>query len=326
MTVIVHGTTGSGIDSNEQVDEIIQIDDNEKEMEGNDEALVSGQDGSDDQLPEGYETKTSEEGTKEKVHEKKEDDFDNELSLNVKNVNDKNDIVINVDVHKCNDTQVEHFVTKDNVEISDNETENESENLESMETDYESFDENSDNEEHVSGCVDSATDVDMKSMDILQQPLFLNPDIKVQGKIALWQHFIVAGISTENVQAISVTRAIEHVTGLNSVLAVVKDDTSSYDVTLDSKSNATKILSGFEILDKDYESVVHVDNIVQHETRKRKIANSDDNCSESDENIDVDVKDDDEVDISAPSVSVVEEEKKMKKLVKKLNVTEIALF
>lgn len=43
--------------------------------------------------------------------------------------------------------------------------------------------------------VKSFIDVDMKSMDILQQPLFLNPDIKVQGKIAFWQHFIVAGIT-----------------------------------------------------------------------------------------------------------------------------------
>ncbi|CAC5416069.1 unnamed protein product [Mytilus coruscus] len=275
----------------------------------------------------------------------------------------------------------------------------------------------------------------------------------------------VIGISTEKVQAISVIRAIEHVTGLNSVLAVVKDDSSSYDVTLDSKPNAAKILSGVEILDKRLrmfvgkttkyykcvhnnqtkvcseclspehvhkhcpyiicngcgaeghvarrcrsakcehchelplkckcqkgdnlktrpqpiiakcndcdkivcscvkdvnnvedtgvknmsntqeetnnevseptelksddvpeseglvddihknkneliiEVVVHVDNVVQHETRKRKIANSDDNCSESDENIDEDVKDDDEVEISTPSVSAVEEEKKMK--------------
>ncbi|CAC5361468.1 unnamed protein product [Mytilus coruscus] len=64
------------------------------------------------------------------------------------------------------------------------------------------------------------------------------------------------------------------------------------------------------------EAVVHVDNVVQHETRKRKIANSDDNCSESDENIDEDVKDDDEVEISTPSVSAVEEEKKDEKLVK----------
>lgn len=73
----------------------------------------------------------------------------------------------------------------------------------------------------------------------------------------------VIGISTENVQAISVIRAIEHVTGLNSVLAVVKDDTSSYDVTLDSKSNATKILSGVEILDKDYEcSLMYSDTTV----------------------------------------------------------------
>ncbi|VDI05863.1 Hypothetical predicted protein [Mytilus galloprovincialis] len=335
----------------------------------------------------------------------------------------------------------------------------------------------------------------------------------------------VIGISTENVQAISVIRAIEHVTGLNSVLAVVKDDTSSYDVTLDSKSNATKILSGVEILDKDYEcslmysdttvvsfmyipafiedddiidmlrdrgikivspvfrrvcvpgtqvadgtrfvkcvfpphiialpwsmpfknaihlnmftkncpyiicggcgeqghvarrcraakcehchelplkckckkgdnlktrpqpiiakcnvcdkiacscvnevnnveatgvndmstsqeetnnevseqtevksvdvpeseglvddihnnkneliveAAVHMENIVQHETRKRKIANSEDNCSESDENTDVDVKDDDGVDISAPSVSAVEEEKKDEKTGKKV--------
>ncbi|CAC5415419.1 unnamed protein product [Mytilus coruscus] len=39
----------------------------------------------------------------------------------------------------------------------------------------------------------SFVDVDM--MDILQQPLFLNPEIKVQDKISLWQYFIVAGIS-----------------------------------------------------------------------------------------------------------------------------------
>ncbi|CAC5397722.1 unnamed protein product [Mytilus coruscus] len=73
----------------------------------------------------------------------------------------------------------------------------------------------------------------------------------------------VIGISTEKVQAISVIRAIEHVTGLNSVLAVVKDDSSSYDVTLDSKSNAAKILSGVEILDKDYEcSLMYSDTTV----------------------------------------------------------------
>ncbi|VDI27745.1 Hypothetical predicted protein [Mytilus galloprovincialis] len=36
-----------------------------------------------------------------------------------------------------------------------------------METDYESFDENSDNEEHVSGCVDGATGRDRKNENIL---------------------------------------------------------------------------------------------------------------------------------------------------------------
>ncbi|VDI72674.1 Hypothetical predicted protein [Mytilus galloprovincialis] len=239
----------------------------------------------------------------------------------------------------------------------------------------------------------------------------------------------VIGISTENVQAISVIRAIEHVTGLNSVLAVVKDDTSSYDVTLDSKSNAAKILSGVEILDKDYEcslmysdttvvsfmyipafiddddiidmlrdrgikivspvfrrvvpgtqvadgtrfvkcvfpphiialpwsmpfkvgkntkyykcvhnnqtkeseglvdnihnnkieliveAAVHMENIVQHETRKRKIANSEIIVPSQMKNTDVDVKDDDGVDISAPSVSAVEEEKKDEKTGKKV--------
>ncbi|CAC5393908.1 unnamed protein product [Mytilus coruscus] len=43
--------------------------------------------------------------------------------------------------------------------------------------------------------VKSFVAVDIKSMDILQQPLFLNPEIKVQDKISIGQHFIVADIS-----------------------------------------------------------------------------------------------------------------------------------
>jgi hypothetical protein len=42
-------------------------------------------------------------------------------------------------------------------------------------------------------------------------------------------------ISTESIRAISVVKAVEEITGLNSVLAVVRDS-NSYNVTLDSKS------------------------------------------------------------------------------------------
>ncbi|CAC5423437.1 unnamed protein product [Mytilus coruscus] len=54
------------------------------------------------------------------------------------------------------------------VAISDNETENESENLESMETDSESDDEHTNNEEHISSnCIDGATGKDRESKTIL---------------------------------------------------------------------------------------------------------------------------------------------------------------
>jgi hypothetical protein len=42
------------------------------------------------------------------------------------------------------------------------------------------------------------------------------------------------------------------ITGLNSVLAVVRDS-NSYNVTLDSKENTMKLLNGVEIDGKDYD-------------------------------------------------------------------------
>jgi hypothetical protein len=53
-------------------------------------------------------------------------------------------------------------------------------------------------------------------------------------------------ISTESIRAISVVKAVEEITGLNSVLAVVRDS-NSYNVTLDSKENTMKLLNGVEI-------------------------------------------------------------------------------
>lgn len=62
----------------------------------------------------------------------------------------------------------------------------------------------------------------------------------------------IEGIDSKRVKAYDVIKAIEIVTGLNSVLAVVDSDALSYEVTLDSKENAVKLLSGIEINDRDY--------------------------------------------------------------------------
>jgi hypothetical protein len=69
-------------------------------------------------------------------------------------------------------------------------------------------------------------------------------------------------ISTESIRAISVVKAVEEITGLNSVLAVVRDS-NSYNVTLDSKENTMKLLNGVEIDGKDYDcSLVFSNNTV----------------------------------------------------------------
>lgn len=62
----------------------------------------------------------------------------------------------------------------------------------------------------------------------------------------------ISYISTESIKAISVVKAVEEITGLNTVLAVVKDS-YSYNVTLDSKENTMKILNGVEIDGKEYD-------------------------------------------------------------------------
>lgn len=46
---------------------------------------------------------------------------------------------------------------------------------------------------------------------------------------------------------------IESITGLNSVLAVVKNDNESYDVTMDSKENAMKLIDGLDIAGREYQ-------------------------------------------------------------------------
>lgn len=69
-------------------------------------------------------------------------------------------------------------------------------------------------------------------------------------------------ILTDSVKAISVVKAVEEITGLNSVLAVVKDS-DSYSVTLDSKENTMKLLHGIEINGRDYDcSLVFSSNTV----------------------------------------------------------------
>lgn len=62
----------------------------------------------------------------------------------------------------------------------------------------------------------------------------------------------IEGIQTQNVKNITVIESIEEVTGLNTVLAVVQNDALSYDVTLDSKEDAVKLLNGIEINRCDY--------------------------------------------------------------------------
>lgn len=46
---------------------------------------------------------------------------------------------------------------------------------------------------------------------------------------------------------------VEEITGLNTVLAVVQNDASSYDVTLDCKENAFKLMRGVDIANKEFQ-------------------------------------------------------------------------
>lgn len=66
----------------------------------------------------------------------------------------------------------------------------------------------------------------------------------------------IEGIQTQNVKNITVIESVEEVTGLNTVLAVVQNDALSYDVTLDSKEDAVKLLNGIEINRCDYNCVL----------------------------------------------------------------------
>ena len=62
----------------------------------------------------------------------------------------------------------------------------------------------------------------------------------------------IEGIQTDSVKAITVIESVEKITGLNTVLAVVENDAVSYDVTLNSKEDATKLVQGVEIESTDY--------------------------------------------------------------------------
>ena len=62
----------------------------------------------------------------------------------------------------------------------------------------------------------------------------------------------IEGIQTNHVKAITVIESVEKITGLNTVLAVVENDAVSYDVTLNTKDDATKLIQGVEIENTDY--------------------------------------------------------------------------
>lgn len=62
----------------------------------------------------------------------------------------------------------------------------------------------------------------------------------------------VEGIHTDHSKYISVIEGVEDITGLNTVLAVVENDGMSYDVTLNSKENAMKLLAGVDIENRSY--------------------------------------------------------------------------
>ncbi|CAC5423467.1 unnamed protein product [Mytilus coruscus] len=63
----------------------------------------------------------------------------------------------------------------------------------------------------------------------------------------------VEKIPTQVIGERVVIEDIETLTGMNTVLAVVRCDLSSYDVTFDCKENAFKMLRGVEIANRDFE-------------------------------------------------------------------------
>lgn len=79
-----------------------------------------------------------------------------------------------------------------------------------------------------------------------------------------------------------VVEDIENVTGMNTVLAVVQSDLTSYDVTFDCKENAFKLLRGIDIASNEYEcsmmfsditvvSVIKLPSYIKDEDIKNKI-------------------------------------------------------
>lgn len=59
-------------------------------------------------------------------------------------------------------------------------------------------------------------------------------------------------VNTNAVKERIIIEEVETISGLNTVLAVVQHDASSYDVTMDCKVNALKLLSGISIGSRDY--------------------------------------------------------------------------
>ncbi|VDI83657.1 Hypothetical predicted protein [Mytilus galloprovincialis] len=67
-------------------------------------------------------------------------------------------------------------------------------------------------------------------------------------------------VNTNVVKERLIIEEVETITGLNTVLAVVQHDASSYDVTMDSKQNALKMLGGVSIGSREYSvSLMHSD-------------------------------------------------------------------
>ncbi|CAG2191731.1 unnamed protein product [Mytilus edulis] len=67
-------------------------------------------------------------------------------------------------------------------------------------------------------------------------------------------------VNTNVVKERLIIEEVETITGLNTVLAVVQHDASSYDVTMDSKQNALKMMGGVSIGSREYSvSLMHSD-------------------------------------------------------------------
>ncbi|CAC5395161.1 unnamed protein product [Mytilus coruscus] len=67
-------------------------------------------------------------------------------------------------------------------------------------------------------------------------------------------------LNTNVIKERLIIEEVETITGLNTVLAVVQHDASSYDVTMDSKHNALKLLGGVSIGSREYSvSLMHSD-------------------------------------------------------------------